>query len=71
VRYAIVEADTQGEPIEVDGCRFYLNHAYLGSMSFGSEDMAWTTDNELAAEGMAARVAAHRNARNCAVVELY
>lgn len=68
--YTIVETDTQGEPLEEDGHRFYLNHAHLGSMSFGSRDMAWSTDNELAAEGMAARVAAHRNARPCAVVEL-
>jgi len=24
---------------------FYLNHAYLNSMDFGSEDMAWTTND--------------------------
>lgn len=31
---------------------FYLNHAYLGSLSFGSEDMAWTTDDKEKAELM-------------------
>lgn len=25
---------------------FYLNHAYLSSLSFGSADMAWTTDDK-------------------------
>ena len=43
------------EEITEETC--YLNHAYLGSMSCGSEDMAWTTKSELEAEGMQARAA--------------
>lgn len=69
-RFAIVEADTQGQPIEDEGHRFYLNHAYLGSMAFGSQDMAWSTSSRLEAEGMAARLAAHPKSRNASIVEL-
>lgn len=28
------------------GDKFYLNHAYIGSMSFGSEGMMWTGSHE-------------------------
>ena len=55
--YTIVETDVYGNTyIADDGCIFYLNHSCLGSMSFGSEDMAWTTESELEAEGMLQRV---------------
>lgn len=54
--YAIIETDIYGDVPENITERCYLNHAYLGSMSFGSEDMAWTTDSKLEAEGMAARI---------------
>ena len=39
--------------IEDDTC--YLNHSCLGSCACGSLDMAWTTESELEAEGMAYR----------------
>ncbi len=26
-----------------EGNEFYLNHSCMGTLSFGSEDMAWTT----------------------------
>ena len=54
--YTIVQADIYRDVYEdEDGTIFYLNHSCLSSMSFGSEDMAWTTESELEAEGMLAR----------------
>ncbi len=47
----------------VDGETFYLNHAYLSSLSFGSEDMAWTTDDREKAELMLDKV---RSKKTCA-----
>lgn len=54
--YAIVETNSRGRMPKNPDDRCYLNHAYLGSMSFGSLDMAWTTNSRLEAEGMLARV---------------
>ena len=54
--YTIVETDVYGDILEDDGHRFYLNHSCLCSMSFGSEDMAWTTESYLEAEGMSSRL---------------
>lgn len=68
--YAIIETDHNGEPLISDGCTFYLNHSCLGSMSFGSEDMAWTCDHRLEAEGMLAQVRRHKNSRLCEVIEI-
>ena len=31
---------------------FYLNHSCLNSLSFGSEEMAWTTEDRTEAEMM-------------------
>ena len=40
--YAIVDRSVEiGEGEEL----LYLNHSCLGSKSFGSEDMAWTTND--------------------------
>lgn len=35
-----------------DGEIVYLNHSCMSTMSFGSEDMAWTTDDEEKADLM-------------------
>ncbi|OQX10476.1 MAG: hypothetical protein BWK73_20015 [Thiothrix lacustris] len=35
---------------------FYLNHAYLSSLSFGAEDMAWSTESYREAVDMLKRV---------------
>lgn len=45
---------------DYEGETFYLNHAYISSCSFGSEDMAWVTDDREKAELMLDRV----NTRN-------
>ena len=43
---------------------FYLNHAYLTSLSFGSLDMAWTTARHSEAAAMLARCRAkHKGKR--------
>ena len=57
--YVIVETDVYGVTyVADDGSIFYLNHAYLNPErpGFGSDDMAWTTDSLLEAEGMSARI---------------
>ena len=57
--YVIVETDVYGDTyVADDGSIFYLNHAYLSPErpGFGSDDMAWTTDSLLEAEGMSARI---------------
>lgn len=41
---------------EYDGDTFYLNHSALSSLSFGSEDMAWGTDDCEKAELMLFKV---------------
>jgi len=41
---------------EEDGEIFFLNHSCMSSLSFGSEDMAWTTEDKEKAELMACRV---------------
>ena len=53
--YVIIEADIYGDIPEDEDERCYLNHSCLSSMSFGSLDMAWTTDSLLEAEGMCSR----------------
>lgn len=50
--YAIIQKDGFSEE---DREIFYLNHAYLSSLSFGSEDMAWTTEDKEKAELMLER----------------
>ncbi len=35
---------------------FYLNHSCMSSLSFGSEEMAWTTDDREKAELMLDKV---------------
>lgn len=47
--YAIIQKD---EFEENDEEIFYLNHAYLSSLTFGSEEMAWTTDDKEKADLM-------------------
>lgn len=47
--YAIVETSDEGET-------FYLNHSCMSTLSFGSEDMAWTTDDHEKAELMLDKV---------------
>jgi len=47
--YAIVEVDG-------DGDKFYLNHSCMSSLSFGSEDMAWTTNDKEKADLMLFKV---------------
>lgn len=42
--------------LDRDGDVFHLNHSCLSSLSFGSEDMAWTTDDLAEAEAMLKRV---------------
>lgn len=69
MRYAIIETDIYGDAPEDDDDKCYLNHAYLGSMSFGSLDMAWTTDSFLEAEGMSARFT-HINHQHHAIIEI-
>jgi hypothetical protein len=44
--YAIVQIDENGD-------LFYLNHACMNTLSFGSEDMAWTTVDREKAQLMA------------------
>ena len=53
--YLIIETNIYGDIPESEGEQCYLNHAYLHSMSFGSLDMAWTTESKLEAEGMCSR----------------
>jgi len=52
---------------------FYLNHSCLSSMSFGSMDMAWTSDNKNHAELMCnkAEEKQGRPYREFEVIELY
>lgn len=45
---------------DYEGETFYLNHSCLSSCSFGSEDMAWATDDREKADLMLDRV----NTRN-------
>jgi len=47
-QYAIIEHSEDGP--------FYLNHSCLSSLSFGSEDMAWTTSDHEKAELMLDKV---------------
>ena len=68
--YTIVETDIYGDILEDDGHKYYLNHSTLSSMSFGSLDMAWTTDSRLEAEGMAARLTGNKY-RHHDIIELY
>ena len=68
--YAIIETDIYGRIPESADDRCYLNHAYLGSMSFGSLDMAWTTDSQLEAEGMASQFT-QANYRHHAITEVW
>ena len=68
--YAIIETDITGNIPADERERCYLNHAYLSSMAFGSLDMAWTTDNRLAAEGMAARLAGDKY-RHHEIIDLW
>ncbi len=67
--YAIIETDIYGDAPENPDEHCYLNHAYLSSMSFGSTDMAWTTENFLAAEGMASYLEGTKY-RHHAIVEI-
>jgi len=70
--YAIVETDHLDDTyVADDGSIFYLNHAYLNPdrPGFGSEDMAWTTDSHLEAEGMCSRIE-HKKPR-IKIIELY
>lgn len=46
--YAIIEIS--------EGETFYLNHSCMSSLSFGSEDMAWTTEDHEKAELMLDKV---------------
>jgi hypothetical protein len=68
--YAIIETNINGDTPEDPEDNCYLNHAYLSSMSFGSLDMAWTTESRLEAEGMAARLTG-RKYRHHAIVEIF
>ena len=43
---------------EEDGEQFFLNHSCMSSLSFGSEDMAWVTEDRDKAELMAYKVQA-------------
>jgi len=48
-----------------DGEEYYLNHAYLSTLSFGSPDMAWMTDDKEKADLMLFKVEAkHGNANS-------
>lgn len=38
VQHTIIETTEGGE-------KFYLNHSCMSSLSFGAEEMAWTTDD--------------------------
>lgn len=51
---------------DVDGeeATFYLNHAYLGSLSFGTEDMAWTTEDRSEAIEMLEKCSAKHPSKN-------
>jgi hypothetical protein len=60
--FAIIDTPT----ITENTC--YLNHAYLSKGGFGSEDMAWTTDNLWEARDMSARLEAMGKYAN--VIEL-
>lgn len=44
--YTVIQKDENGD-------LFYLNHSCMSTLSFGSEDMAWTTDDKEKAELMA------------------
>ena len=46
---------------EHKGDIFYLNHSTLSSLSFGSQDMAWTTDDREKAELMLFKVCSKKN----------
>ncbi|MCK5607654.1 hypothetical protein KAR91_37565 [Candidatus Pacearchaeota archaeon] len=41
---------------EEDEDIFYLNHSCMSTLSFGSEDMAWTTEDREKAELMADKI---------------
>jgi len=43
-----------------DGDTDYLNHAYMSSLSFGSLDMAWMTDDKEKADLMLFKVEAKK-----------
>lgn len=45
--FAIVQTDNNEQ--------FYLNHSCMSSLSFGSEDMAWTTEDAEKADCMLER----------------
>jgi hypothetical protein len=62
--YAIIETDANGNIPDEEEERCYLNHSCLSSMSFGSLDMAWTTESHLEAEGMQARIARKHGGNN-------
>jgi len=53
---------------EEDGTIFYLNHSCMSTLSFGSEDMAWTTEDKEKAELMADKISA-RNGNPVEVLE--
>lgn len=56
--YAIIETDEYGAfPDDVEE-QLYLNHSCLNTMSFGSWDMAWTTDSLDEAQAMWRKVPA-------------
>ena len=59
-KYAIVE----------EGTVFYLNHSTLSTLSFGSFDMAWTTDNIYEAEHMLQKVI-DKHSGQYKVIEIY
>jgi len=57
---------------ETEDAQFYLNHSCLGSLSFGSEDMAWTTDDLEKAELMLFKIESCNNQdAEFSVIELY
>ena len=43
--YTVIQIDENGDT-------FYLNHSCMSSLSFGSEDMAWLTEDKEKAELM-------------------
>lgn len=59
-----------------DDTNYYLNHAYLWSLSFGPEEMAWTTDDKEKAKLMHDKVCSESkfvnnpDVESCEVVEL-
>jgi hypothetical protein len=67
--YQIIETDVYGDVPNDSDERCYLNHAYLHSFSFGSQDMAWQGNTELEAEGMLRRMTNAGKFRPCKVVQ--